>query len=111
VDLVIGARSALFAPLPRLGLIIVDEEHDTAYVQTGSRPPYCARDAAVVRARLEGAVVVLGSGTPSVQSFQNAKTSRYRLLRCRSGWKSAPCPAWKLWTCERSRMPERQANP
>jgi len=82
VDLVIGARSALFAPLPRLGLIIVDEEHDTAYVQAGSAgPPYCARDAAVVRARLEGAVVVLGSGTPSVQSFQNAKTSRYHLLK------------------------------
>ncbi len=82
VDLVIGARSALFAPLPRLGLIIVDEEHDTAYVQSGSTgPAYCARDAAVVRGRLENAAVVLGSGTPSVQSFHNADTSRYSLLK------------------------------
>ncbi len=81
-DVVIGARSALFAPFSRLGLIIVDEEHDPAYVQDGSRgaPHYQARDTAVMRARLEGAVVVLGSGTPSVQSFHNTATGRYRLL-------------------------------
>ncbi len=97
VDLVIGARSALFAPLPRLGLIIVDEEHDTAYVQAGSAgPPYCARDAAVVRARLENAVVVLGSGTPSVQSFQNAKTSRYHLLTMPERVEKRPMPRMEI---------------
>jgi len=97
VDLVIGARSALFSPLPRLGLVLVDEEHDTAYVQSGhAGPPYCARDAAVVRARLESAVVVLGSGTPSVQSFQNAKTERYQLLSMPERVEQRPMPGMEI---------------
>jgi primosomal protein N' (replication factor Y) (superfamily II helicase) len=79
VDLVIGARSALFSPLPRLGLIIVDEEHDSAYKQE-SAPRYQARDTAVVRAKMEKALVILGSGTPSVQSYQNGMSGRYHLL-------------------------------
>ncbi len=79
VDMVIGARSALFAPLPRLGLIIVDEEHDSAYKQENN-PRYQARDTAVVRAKIEKALVILGSGTPSVQSFQNSINGRYHLL-------------------------------
>ena len=79
VDLVIGARSALFAPLPRLGLIVVDEEHDSSYKQEVS-PRYQARDAAIVRAMIEEALVVLGSGTPSVQSFQNSISGKYHLL-------------------------------
>ena len=81
-DVVIGARSALFAPFSRLGLIIVDEEHDPAYVQEGSQGAthYQARDTAVMRARMEGGRGVLGSGTPSVQSFHNSTTGRYRIL-------------------------------
>ena len=97
VNLVIGARSALFAPLPRLGLIIVDEEHDTAYVQTGGNgPPYCARDVAVVRGRLEKAAVILGSGTPSIQSFQNAKVSRYHLLSMPERVEKRPMPGMEI---------------
>jgi len=79
VDLVIGARSALFVPLSRLGLIVVDEEYDSAYKQENS-PRYQARDAAVMRAKMDKAVVILGAGTPSVQSFQNAATGKYHLL-------------------------------
>jgi primosomal protein N' (replication factor Y) (superfamily II helicase) len=75
----IGARSAVFAPFPRLGVIIVDEEHEPSYKQESS-PRYHARDVAVVRARLLGIPVVLGSATPSLESFSNAREGKYRLL-------------------------------
>ncbi len=76
---VVGARSALFAPVPDLGLVVVDEEHETTYKQEDS-PRYHARDAAVVRARLEAIPVVLGSATPSVESETNARKGKYRAL-------------------------------
>jgi len=76
VDVVIGTRSAVFAPIDRLGLIIVDEEHDPSYKQEES-PRYHGRDVAVMRASREGALVVLGSATPSLESFRNADTGRY----------------------------------
>ena len=78
-DLVLGTRLAIFCPLPRLGLIVVDEEHDPSYKQQdGAR--YSARDLAVYRGRLEQVPVVLGSATPSLESWQQARTGRYRLL-------------------------------
>lgn len=77
--IVIGARSAVFAPADPLGLIIVDEEHEQSYKQEES-PRYHARDVAVVRARMENAVVVLGSATPSMESFYNVEKGKYRLL-------------------------------
>jgi len=76
---VIGARSAVFAPIENLGLIVVDEEHEASYKQEEA-PRYQARDVAVMRGRIEGAVVVLGSATPSVESFQNARQGKYTLL-------------------------------
>jgi primosomal protein N' (replication factor Y) len=79
VDLVIGARSALFSPLPNLGLIVVDEEHDPSYKQD-TAPRYQARDGALVRGKMERAVVVLGSGTPSLQSYKKCREGRYALL-------------------------------
>jgi primosomal protein N' (replication factor Y) (superfamily II helicase) len=77
--IVIGARSAIFAPVNDLGLIIVDEEHEHSYKQEES-PRYNARDVAVVRGQLEQAVVVLGSATPSLESYHNARQGKYILL-------------------------------
>ncbi len=77
--IVIGARSAVFAPVEPLGLIIVDEEHEHSYKQEES-PRYHARDVAVVRGQQSGAVVVLGSATPSMESFHNARRGKYVLL-------------------------------
>ena len=75
----IGARSAVFAPLRNLGIIIVDEEHENTYKQEET-PRYHARDVAVMRGRIEGALVILGSATPSVESFQNVQCGKYTLL-------------------------------
>ena len=77
--IVIGARSAIFAPVDPLGLVIVDEEHEHSYKQEEA-PRYHARDVAVVRGQREGAVVVLGSATPSLESYHNAKRGKYALL-------------------------------
>ncbi len=75
----VGARSAIFAPLRDLGAIIVDEEHEASYKQ-GESPRYHAREVAIVRARHAGAVTVLGSATPSLESWTNATSGKYRLL-------------------------------
>ena len=79
----IGARSAIFAPVDPLGVIIVDEEHEHSYKQEEA-PRYHARDVAVMRAQLENSVVVLGSATPSLESYYNAQRGKYHLLELRA---------------------------
>ena len=79
-QLLLGARSALFLPFSDLGLVIVDEEHETSYKQFDPAPRYHARDAAIVLAKLSNAKVLLGSATPSVESFYNAQQKKYGLV-------------------------------
>src|SRR5437867_8734247 len=76
VDVVVGTRSAVFAPLEHVGMIIVDEEHDGSYKQEES-PRYNGRDVAIVRGQRADALVVLGSETPSMESYQNADSGKY----------------------------------
>ena len=90
-DVVVGARSAIFAPVPTLGLIIVDEEHDGAYKQE-STPRYHARAVALKRAALEGAKVVLGSATPSLESYHAARQGRFHLLELEHRVAGLPMP-------------------
>jgi primosomal protein N' (replication factor Y) len=93
--IVVGTRSAIFAPAPNLGLILVDEEHDQSYKQEET-PRYNARDVAVMRAKLEGAVVVLGSATPSLESWQNSVQGRYTRIEIRDRVMNRPLPAVEL---------------
>ena len=92
----IGARSAIFAPVQNLRLIIVDEEHDGAYKQTDPAPRYSARDVAVKRAHLQQAVVVLGSATPSLESYHNALTGKFHLLSLPERIDNRPMPVVTL---------------
>jgi len=90
-DIIIGTRSAVFTPLPRLGLIIVDEEHDGSYKQQdGFR--YHARDVAMRRAQLVGVPIVLGSATPALESLNNARIGRYGHIRLAQRATGAPLP-------------------
>jgi primosomal protein N' (replication factor Y) len=93
--IVVGTRSAIFAPAPNLGLILVDEEHDQSYKQEET-PRYNARDVAVMRAKLAGAVVVLGSATPSLESWQNTVQHKYELIEMQDRVMNRPLPGVEL---------------
>jgi primosomal protein N' (replication factor Y) (superfamily II helicase) len=93
--IVVGTRSAVFAPMINLGLIIVDEEHDSSYKQEET-PRYHGRDVAVMRAKLNEAVVVLGSATPSLESWANAEKGRYARVEMRERVMERPLPAVEL---------------
>ena len=90
-DVVIGPRSAVFAPVPRLGLLVVDEEHETSFKQQ-TVPRYHARDVGLWRARQEGALVILGSATPSLESLHNAQTGKYELIALPRRVEDRPMP-------------------
>ena len=91
VDIMIGPRSALFTPFSKLGLIIIDEEHESSY-KSETLPRYHARETAIERARMCGASVVLGSATPSVESYYKAKTGEYELLELKHRVAEKPLP-------------------
>jgi primosomal protein N' (replication factor Y) len=93
--IVVGTRSAIFAPAQNLGLILVDEEHDQSYKQEET-PRYNARDVAVMRAKLAGAVVVMGSATPSLESWQNSVQGKYRRIEIRDRVMNRPLPEVEL---------------
>src|SRR5215471_236141 len=93
--IVVGTRSALFAPVDNLGLIIVDEEHDSSYKQE-ENPRYHARDVAVMRAKLAEVPVVLGSATPSLESWQNAQRGRYAKIEMHERVNQRPLPVVEL---------------
>ncbi len=94
--IVLGVRSALFAPVQNLGLIIVDEEHEASYKQDSPAPRYNARDSAVMRGIMEGAIVVLGSATPSIESMYNARSAKYHLLSLSKRADNAQLPDIKI---------------
>lgn len=95
VKVAIGARSAIFAPFSKLGVIIVDEEHDTSYKQE-DKLRYHAKDLALVRAKIENAVVILGSATPSLESYYNSQIGKLTLLRLTSRVEGKPLPTIEI---------------
>ncbi len=88
-DIIIGPRSALFSPLPNLGLIIIDEEHEWAYKQEDKAPRYHSRDVAIKLAELHGATVIMGSATPDIDSYYQAQLGKYHLLTLKE--RITPC--------------------
>jgi primosomal protein N' (replication factor Y) len=106
--IVIGARSAVFAPLKNLGLLVVDEEHETSYKQEEA-PRYHARDIAVVRARIEKCVVLLGSATPSLESYFNALTKKYELATLTQRVDNCQMPVMRVIDLRQERRSDRAA--
>jgi primosomal protein N' (replication factor Y) (superfamily II helicase) len=107
--IVIGARSAVFAPLKNLGLIVVDEEHETTYKQEEA-PRYHARDLAVVRAKIEKCVVVLGSATPSLESYHNATIGKYRLITLTQRVDQKQMPLMRVVDLRQERRNQKKAT-
>lgn len=95
-DVILGARSAVFLPFQRLGLVIVDEEHETSYKQQDPAPRYHARSAAIILAQMYGAKVLLGTATPSLETYHNAKVGKYGLVELFQRYKGIELPEIKV---------------
>ena len=91
-DVILGARSAVFLPFQQLGLVIIDEEHETSYKQQDPMPRYHARSAAIMLAQNQGAKVLLGTATPSLETYHNAKTGKYGLVELFQRYKGIELP-------------------
>jgi len=110
-SIVIGPRSAIFAPLENLGLIIVDEEHEASYKQYDSTPRYNARDVAIMRAHFTNSVVLLGSATPSLESYNNALANKYKLLELPERINTFPLPQVNVVNMRDERKEIRTEHP
>jgi len=110
-SIAIGPRSAIFAPLEDLGLVIVDEEHEASYKQFESTPRYNARDVAIMRAHFNNAVVLLGSATPSLESYNNALADKYRLIELPERINTFPLPNVEIINMREERKEIREKNP
>jgi primosomal protein N' (replication factor Y) len=106
----VGVRSAIFAPVQDLAVLVVDEEHETSFKQEDG-PPYHARDLAVVRGKLEDAVVILGSATPSLETLENARRGRYRRLELPARVDDRPLPGVELVDLRKLRRPGQDLAP
>ena len=109
-SVVIGARSALFAPLKNIGLIVIDEEHDASYKQADMVPKYNARDSAIMLGSIVNCPVLLGSATPSIESMYNAKTGKFKLLELPERIDNAKLPVITLVDVNRERKKQRMEN-
>jgi primosomal protein N' (replication factor Y) (superfamily II helicase) len=107
VQVIVGARSAIFAPTRRLGLIVIDEEHESSFKQDAT-PRYHARDVAVMRARLENIPIILGSATPSLESWHNAQRGQYTLLSLPKRVLDRPLPHVALIDLRHDRHPDKR---
>jgi primosomal protein N' (replication factor Y) (superfamily II helicase) len=109
VQVIVGARSAIFAPTQNLGLIVIDEEHESTFKQEAT-PRYHARDVAVMRARLENIPIILGSATPSLESWHNAQKGQYTLLTLPKRVADRPLPQVKLVDLRHDRHPDKKLH-
>ncbi len=109
VQVIVGARSAVFAPTRRLGLIVIDEEHEGSFKQDAT-PRYHARDVAVMRARLEKIPILLGSATPSLESWHNAQRGQYTLLSLPKRVEDRPMPHVHLIDLRHDRHPDKRLH-
>lgn len=100
---IIGARSSVFLPFGRLGLVIIDEEHETSFKQYDPAPRYNARDTAIVLAKMHGAKTLLGSATPSIESYYKAQTGKYGLVELNSRFDDSPLPEVEIVDMRRQR--------
>ncbi|MEA2104353.1 MAG: primosomal protein N' [Candidatus Cloacimonadota bacterium] len=101
--IVIGPRSVIFAPLPNIGLIIVDEEHENSYKQSGQNPVYNGRDMAVLRGRMNDALVILGSATPNLETYFNVLKNKYKLLEMTKKVKNQFKPEFQIVDMKREK--------
>ena len=110
-DIILGVRSSIFLPFKRLGLIIVDEEHENTYKQQEPAPRYHARSAAIMLASMYGAKVLLGTATPSVESYFNAKSGKYGLVQLKERYKEIRLPHIELVDIKELTRQKRMKGP